>query len=394
MELNLFDSLFLYRPTPDRNPLEDYITEILAFIFKKELAAEWIKFISRGLFNPKPDEVRVSTQHFLGKYGRADILFEWKENSKNRSLLVEHKIYASIGERGADESGVKKTQIDNYICYLSEMGDAKDHKIAILKTVPQPVYQGSSPYFLEEFTWGTFNEFLTNKLKTMVLPEMRFLCDQLSAFMRRKNMLFDNFTAQDLGSIVSYNEYRTKLSQLTGKLIATFERPCDIFREILKYLYKGWGQYVIGSHWGVIRCNKDGPANSNIWIHLGLSEYCDEKREYPLIILREQKIPDVQVMLRLRSAHENIEKVRETYGNVLDKVNICLLRIGISENKFELISEESFLCFSIRKPLTDFLKCKEQEGEVIRFLESGFKALSQLVEDGTLSKIVNDDCLK
>lgn len=176
--------------------MEDYFTEIIGFLLnKKELSAHWIKLISKGEFKPKPKEIKeVATQYNLGKYGRADLFILWTEENKNRSLLTEHKIFSPIGERGIYESGERKTQISNYISYQTEIGDANDHKIAIFKLNPQQLYQGSSPHFLGEFTWEKFDEFINDIPKFHSNPEINFLCNQISIFMRRFNMVFQNFT--------------------------------------------------------------------------------------------------------------------------------------------------------------------------------------------------------
>jgi len=124
METNLFYSLFKYGPTLDREPLEDYFTELVGFLFNfdKELASGWIGKISSGALNPNPDDLKVSTQYSLGKYGRADLALLWTEHDITKSLLIEHKIGSPIGERGIDESGVVRTQVDNYLLYQSERG--------------------------------------------------------------------------------------------------------------------------------------------------------------------------------------------------------------------------------------------------------------------------------
>ena len=89
MNRNLFDSLFSYRPRPDRKPLEDYFTQLIAFLFSLDakLASEWIKAIwKESLTNP--EDIRILTQYSLGDYGRADIALFWYENRTDKSVLI------------------------------------------------------------------------------------------------------------------------------------------------------------------------------------------------------------------------------------------------------------------------------------------------------------------
>jgi hypothetical protein len=102
MESNIFHSLFRYRSSIDRDPLENYFTELVGFLFKndRELAAEWVNYITNGTAHSDPKNIKVSTQYSLGKYGIADLIFHWAENNSRKSLIIEHKIGSPVGERG------------------------------------------------------------------------------------------------------------------------------------------------------------------------------------------------------------------------------------------------------------------------------------------------------
>ena len=150
MEPNLFYSMFKYRPTRDREPLEDFFTELLGFLFNfdKELASAWMREIPNGSFNPNPDDLKVATQYSLGKYGRADLVLFWTEQGIRKSLLIENKVESQVGERGYDEFGETKTQIRNYLDYQAEKGSYEDHKVALCKKSPLSSSCDLSPYFL------------------------------------------------------------------------------------------------------------------------------------------------------------------------------------------------------------------------------------------------------
>ena len=150
------------------------------------------------------------------------------------------------------------------------------------------------------------------------------------------------------------------------------------------------GADIVGKHYGIIFHNKrESVHGSGIWIHIGLGRYLEEDWFAP-IILRAQGIPDVQTMIGLWPESRDIPTVKRTYGDILKKLNDCLTRNTGSEARFEIKEGSKYICFYLRKPLSDFLKYDDQESEIMRFLESGFKAVSSLIEDGSLSKLVND----
>jgi hypothetical protein len=201
MKSNLFYSLFKYRSTTDRDPLEDYFTELVGFLFNNdsELAAKWINHVTKGTAQPDSKGIRVFTQYSLGKYGRADLVFHWVENDITNSLIIEHKIGSSVGERGLEASGEIKTQVTNYLYYQMERGAAKDNRVAIFKASPSTMFRHHyrlDPYFLGEFTWDNLYKFLRrfvkDRSKTKSDHVTKFICEQIFGFMRRYNMIFEN----------------------------------------------------------------------------------------------------------------------------------------------------------------------------------------------------------
>jgi len=400
MKKNVFDSLFSYRPRPDRNLLEDYFTELLGFLFNfdKKLASEWIKELWDDISVPNTDDIRIFTQYPLGKYGRADLALIWTENHSNKSLLIENKIVSSLGVRGVDEQGKVKTQVDNYLLYQSEQGRPEDHKVCVFKMTSEKIYSRSSPHFLREFLWDRLYKFLRKTVENTSgsnnNPETIFLCDQIREFMRRHDMVFENFTVHDLASLAPYGEFRVKRDQLTEKIYATFKERSGIFKGILEHSYKATGADIVGKHYGIIFHNEEDCAyDSSAWVHIGLGRYLEEEWFAP-IILRTQRIPDVQTMIGLWPESKDIQAVKRTYGNILEKLNDYLTRSTGSEARFETKEANKYICFYLRRPLSDFLKYDDQESEIMRFLRSGFMAVSNLVEDGTLSKMVNDKYFK
>ncbi len=391
MKPNLFDSLFSYRPRSDRNPLEDYFTELVGFLFSFDggLTSEWIKEIWNEVMNPK--DPRIITQYSLGDYGRADLALFWTDHGINKSLLIEHKIGSPIGWRGRDELGEVRTQVDNYLSYQRERGDPKNHKVAICKVSPLTEYKSSSPYFLGGFTWGQLYKILNRIVQSRSesddgLTTKLFLYEQTSEFMRRHKMVFENFTVQDLASIDSYNSFEAKLIKLSGIVVNRFKESTEKVTKILGYpkdATKG-----LAEHYGLILHNKKNCSLSSIWVHIGFLTCSEDEGWYPPIILKRQGIPDAQVMLGLWP--NNIEKTKQTYGNIVDDLNKYLNKTSTTDIKFEMIESNKFLCFSFRRPISDFLRYQDQESEIINFLETGYNALSNLAKEGILSELAKD----
>lgn len=404
MKSNLFYSLFKYRSTIDRDPLEDYFTELLGFLFNNdsELAAEWVNHVTKGTAQPDSRSMKVFTQFSLGKFGRADLVFHWVENDITNSLIMEHKIGSSVGERGREASGEIKTQVANYLCYQMERGAPKDHRVAIFKASPLTLFRyrhHSDPYFLGEFTWDSLYKFLVrfvkSKSKTTSGGVTQFICKQILAFMRRYNMTFENFTVQELASLSPYKEFREKRNKLAERIIMAFKAPPKDIKKVLGFASQVWGEDKVGRHYGLILHSKKKRDESHIWVHIGFSMLSEEERwwtqYWPQITLKDQGIPDIQVMLVLYPEDENGENVKRSYGNILEKLNAHLPKdLGFGE-RFEMIVTKKSLCLLFRKPLSDFLRCEDQESEVIKFLEIGLNAMKRLAKDELLLKIAGDD---
>jgi hypothetical protein len=403
LESNLFQSLFKYKSTPGKNPLEDYFTEQVGFLFNfdKQLASEWLKYILNREPSPDPKGMRIFTQYSLGVYGRADLAFDWTENGQKKSLVVEHKIGSSIGERGLEESGEVKTQVTNYLHYQRRRGDAGNHLVAVFKVSALPILTShchSSPYFLGEFPWDKLynflRKFIENKSESVGRAVTRFLCEGITAFMRRCNMVLENFTVQEVASLSPHTEFMKKASKLTERIGAAFRTPPEDVKKILEFSSPVWGEDKVGKHFGLVLHGKKKRDESHIWVHVGFSMLCEEYRpwlEYwPQTILKDQSIPDVQVMLALYPEDENIENAKKIHGNILDRLNAHLKTGSKSIDKFEMIETKKSLSFYFRKPLSDFLKFEDQESEVITFWEIGLNAVNGLAGDGSLLKITED----
>jgi hypothetical protein len=111
---SLFSRLFKYRERENRSPEEDYMTELIAYIFQNHRSV-LLSFLKECNINHgyiEMEGITVSTQYVLGNLeSRPDIAIKLiNKNGKQSIIFIENKINAAEGPN----------QLRRYFTYLSE----------------------------------------------------------------------------------------------------------------------------------------------------------------------------------------------------------------------------------------------------------------------------------
>ncbi len=117
MPKNIFDALFTYKENIKRSPQEDYFTEILCFILKrnKKLAKEYINYFFPSIKNIEIKDIDTQSSSDTEGGGRYDLIINLENNI---ALVFEHKI-DSKERKGQLKKYLNNNEL-NYVVFLSK----------------------------------------------------------------------------------------------------------------------------------------------------------------------------------------------------------------------------------------------------------------------------------
>lgn len=185
-------------------PLEDFFTELVAYLFSvnKEILYAWLKDLGLLDANANPESY-VSTQrefkplvsHHSGS--RPDILIELIGNQSRSIIFIESKIGSQEGYRQLSNyaeilHGLSGYQ-QKYLLYITRDFDPKD-EVAIFENIPDSTVQ------FKQFRWHQFHQFLQSHAETMLVQEM-------ITFMNEYNMAHNNqFSSIDVIALANFTK--------------------------------------------------------------------------------------------------------------------------------------------------------------------------------------------
>ncbi len=147
MNSSIFSFIKSYIPSTTKDPKEDYLTQILAWMLDNidGLSAMYSKFIlgkiDKSLFNYYGDEnVQVGTQVSVVD-GRIDLLIKINENG----LIFEHKVFSQLSDN----------QIEKYKNSSSQLGSGNFHTVLITATTLQHTQDADAMLI-----WADISEFM------------------------------------------------------------------------------------------------------------------------------------------------------------------------------------------------------------------------------------------
>ncbi|MDY6824945.1 MAG: hypothetical protein SWH68_14290, partial [Thermodesulfobacteriota bacterium] len=211
-DANLFQSLFKYRPRPNRSPLEDYTTEITGYLLikdKKLLEKYLSKLLCRQGGQVSVENYKVETQYTTESGRFIDLAIFWTTNHQYHSLFVEHKVWSAPWQ-GEDENEEVLNQIDEYCKYQETRGPERNY-LALVTVYPVTQFSKSENNFccyLGNFTWGDIADLIRKHISSNknvnVLNE---LGKEFINFLRSEKMAgFDDFKLDELAAISKFEK--------------------------------------------------------------------------------------------------------------------------------------------------------------------------------------------
>ena len=167
---DLLVRLAKYKPSEDRIALENFLTELVAYVIHEEPTAlrEFLALISEELLDS--EKWTIETQRSIDGYF-IDLLLE----AKGHFLIVENKIDASLS----------KEQLNNYLRISRKYPSGR---MALMTKILQPeAVQCSDPLFLRQVRWSELAERWENLGSRNSLNDNR-LMDNVLQFMKENGM--------------------------------------------------------------------------------------------------------------------------------------------------------------------------------------------------------------
>ncbi len=238
---NLFVNIQKYRPRESTNPKENFFTEVLAFILRKdkESLRKFLKLFSLELdIDLTNYEIKIFTQQ-TDEFTKRIIDIEIRLESQDKTILIiiENKIDSVVNEY------VKEEKIEHQLVEYSKIlkrkneQDENDKKVTTYLFLLTRDYEEPDPWIKETIKNNTEHEFkhiywseiyrlfnnnkITHKENEKISPKevIQFLRNQFIALMESEEMEpFDGLNENDLRNFKNTLQQISKLFDEVGKM--------------------------------------------------------------------------------------------------------------------------------------------------------------------------------
>lgn len=221
--MSLFNNLL--QLNPNQIPLEDFFTEIFAYLLKMDsnLLCEWLKEFK--ISSIQPESQQISTQesfdaldeHFSGS--RPDIYIEIANKFSKELILVECKIGSTEGpdqlQRYAEHMDKIKSISSGVLIYITRDYDKKDLKLIFANCKKQNKLKFKQLRWYENYLFLVkYNENLNNSITSDALK-----------FMEENGLSGSNrFTSIDVLAITNFPRVQKMMEEsMSGEVMNKFE---------------------------------------------------------------------------------------------------------------------------------------------------------------------------
>lgn len=269
MNKGLFNTLFNLKLHHADNPLEDYLTELFAYVLDQDqlLTNEFLKEL--GVINKDfQNEISVRTQVNLRSLpghvsaSKPDMII----SADKMQIIFEHKVDSSEGEdqlkRYAQHLDKSDAEIKKLV-YITRDYEQKDVKGIIAET-------SLKPNNFKQKRWFEVFHFLKNS----EVNNEGTLVEELKLFMKQNDLTMNyQFKPADLIAMTNFNAVITKMDEIFNNIIPKFESitsktagqiPETQLKKIYGYVYYG-------------------PLGNKIRVYIGFWMNSEESIDYPEI---------------------------------------------------------------------------------------------------------------
>ena len=203
---SLFSELFKYREREKRSPVEDYMTELIAFIFKNHRGV-LISFLKEcNIINEQTEieEVKVYTQYVLkNSESRPDIVIKLSDDEGEQyEIFIENKI----------DAAERPNQLKRYFSYLSGKNNScKCHLVYLTKNYDNKenldFLSESSKVNFVQLRWWQIYQILK------VHEEIEIINETLKFMKERGLSMSRNFTSFDISTLMNMNRVKEMIQE-------------------------------------------------------------------------------------------------------------------------------------------------------------------------------------
>ncbi|MCM8709441.1 PD-(D/E)XK nuclease family protein [Clostridium sp. SYSU_GA19001] len=371
MDTSMFSFIKSYIPSKNKDPKEDYLTQLLAWMLLniEGLSYEYCRFLlgksQNKFFEINGDEIINIRTQVTVENGRIDLVINVNENG----FICEHKVFSSLSNN----------QIEKYKNNSSTLGSGKFYTVLITATRLQHTQDADI-----KLTWGDICEFLElNTYKFGNLEE--FLIKQLVAYLKEQGLGYSEpIKMEDILAYFPAMTLEKNLDALFYELESKdWENECPSLKNINpKDFSKKYNKY----RWGRKGIDFFTPWNPGIFAGVLLDT--DDHQIKPTDV---NKGPDFVVLVET-DYYPNKKEVMEKRNRVLNSQEFQQLkkRLQMNHGEFQLMTEvpnNPWRILVLKKPLFDIFKGKNTKEEQVQALfDNIINAVNLIAQDDLLHK--------
>ncbi|MBD2080399.1 PD-(D/E)XK nuclease family protein [Leptolyngbya sp. FACHB-17] len=314
-------------------PLEDFFTELVAYLFSKnqEILYAWLEDLNLLDTNTYLD-VHISTQrefepldgHLLG--GRPDLLIELVDNRSSSLIFIESKIASQEGYEQLSRYAEILHKLPGFhkkiLLYITRDFEPKD-KTVIFKNIPDSIVH------FKQLRWHQFHRFLQSYTGTILVQEV-------IEFMNEHQMAHNNqFSSIDVIALANFTKSLKLMEEaMWGEVSQRFEKVLGAIKRQNAALTQMQlhGRYLMTA---------DMPSGK-WWCGLGFILKTSSLTDYPTVRLMLEVAPSSNRRIEIIDAMKDIYKQYNWQGYGLNDAKAWS---GIAREKSlqDFLSEEDHI---------------------------------------------------
>lgn len=293
---SLFLKLFRYRERVNRTPVEDFMTELLAYILSNHYNV-LVSFLRElNIIGPDSDisDVYINTQYIIREgiesYGsRPDTIMKFRDKKQNQYLiLIENKIDSQEGVG----------QLSKYISYLERQDRERTAKVLIYLTknyenkkyINEILKLGDKGVKFIEIQWWQMYQVLK------VYEEIEIIRETLK-FMKERGLSMSRiFSTMDIDVLMNVNRIKEMIQEgLSGPVEEKYNLVTGTKHSITSAdsELRNTGRYIYMS-------------NQKDWFWVGIGYWLEGD-------LIDKEYPDLKVIVGVKPYHKEREKVIDAF---------------------------------------------------------------------------------
>ena len=374
MNDTIFDFLRSYVPSAGRDPKEDYLTQLFAWLLLnvKGLDLKYCEYLLNNTANStftvtNSDTITVDTQRTLPNGKRIDLLITVNDND---GFICEHKIYSMLSPN----------QLINYSSMAPGIGSGKGQFHTVLITLG--THQWTQPADVRVLWSSIYQDFLQKELVNYADDSVHyFMLDQTISYMQNNSLgTYGEITSEAIAGYWETFGLKNAVNNIIGDLrVQKWDTKCNNlqhcntqgFTEPI-YHKERWGRVGLEmySNW------KPGIFVGILWDHSnhGIKPLNEKNGGPDVVILVDMLESDYSKITNSQTCADYLEKLNQNHGD------FDLIEYSKIPGYWRLVV--------LRKSLSDVLQGKQgQEEQSNALYETFCEGINFLTKDGDLGRL-------